>query len=209
MLRCHRKTCVLMSSLVPHHGSGTSSGAAFLRAVQPEAAVFQLGFGNRYRHPRDDVWRRYGREGIARYRTDETGAVSIVTAGPRPDDFVIPPARRRYWRDAPGAPRRGVRASPGWGAGGRASAARACARAFGVWAPGLGVPPVPRVPRVPRVPTVAAADGMARETPAPSARRRRCGARAGAPWHVAGQPRRCPRVPAPRRQRARRRARGG
>lgn len=65
--------------LVPHHGSGTSSHAAFLRAVQPEAAVFQLGFANRYRHPRADVWRRYERAGIARYRTDETGAVSIVT----------------------------------------------------------------------------------------------------------------------------------
>lgn len=91
--------------LVPHHGSGTSSGAAFLRAVQPEAAVFQLGFGNRYRHPRDDVWRRYGREGIARYRTDETGAVSIVTAGPRLTISSYRQRERRYWRDAPGAPR--------------------------------------------------------------------------------------------------------
>jgi competence protein ComEC len=54
--------------LVPHHGSGTSSHAAFLRAVQPELAVFQLGFANRHRHPREDVWQRYaraGRRGIA------------------------------------------------------------------------------------------------------------------------------------------------
>lgn len=91
--------------LVPHHGSGTSSGAAFLRAVQPEAAVFQLGFGNRYRHPRADVWRRYGREGIARYRTDETGAVSIVTAGPQLTISSYRQRERRYWRDAPAAPR--------------------------------------------------------------------------------------------------------
>jgi competence protein ComEC len=91
--------------LVPHHGSGTSSGAAFLRAVQPEAAVFQLGYGNRYRHPRDDVWRRYGRQGIARYRTDETGAVSIVTAGPRLAISSFRQRERRYWRDAPAAPR--------------------------------------------------------------------------------------------------------
>lgn len=91
--------------LVPHHGSGTSSGLAFLRAVQPEAAVFQLGFDNRYRHPRDDVWRRYGREGIARYRTDETGAVTILTAGPRLEISSYRQRERRYWRDAPIAPR--------------------------------------------------------------------------------------------------------
>ena len=91
--------------LVPHHGSGTSSHAAFLRAVQPELAVFQLGFANRHRHPREDVWQRYARAGAARYRTDETGAVSIVTGG---GDYVVTSFRqqqRRYWRDAPPAPR--------------------------------------------------------------------------------------------------------
>lgn len=91
--------------LVPHHGSGTSSHVSFLRAVQPELAIFQLGFANRYRHPRDDVWRRYERTGIARYRTDETGAVSILTSG---DALEVVPYRqryRRYWRDGPPAPR--------------------------------------------------------------------------------------------------------
>ncbi|AZG15015.1 DNA internalization-related competence protein ComEC/Rec2 [Cupriavidus pauculus] len=91
--------------VVPHHGSGTSSHVAFLRAVQPAVAVFQLGFANRYRHPREDVWQRYGRAGIARYRTDETGAVTIVTDG---DGLRVVPYRqhvRRYWRDRPPAPR--------------------------------------------------------------------------------------------------------
>jgi competence protein ComEC len=91
--------------LVPHHGSGTSSHAAFLRAVRPEVAVFQLGFANRHRHPREDVWQRNGRAGVARYRTDETGAVSIVTRG---NHFAVAAYRqqqRRYWRDAPPAPR--------------------------------------------------------------------------------------------------------
>lgn len=91
--------------LVPHHGSGTSSHATFLRAVQPEMAMFQLGFANRYRHPRADVWRRYERAGVARYRTDETGALSISTHG---NAYQVVPYRqqnRRYWRDAPPAPR--------------------------------------------------------------------------------------------------------
>jgi len=91
--------------LVPHHGSGTSSHAAFLRAVRPEVAVFQLGFANRHRHPREDVWRRYGRAGVARYRTDETGAVSIVSRGSDYEVTAYRQQQRRYWRDAPPAPR--------------------------------------------------------------------------------------------------------
>ncbi|MCA3185223.1 MAG: DNA internalization-related competence protein ComEC/Rec2 [Cupriavidus sp.] len=91
--------------VVPHHGSGTSSHVAFLRAARPKLAIFQLGFANRYRHPREDVWDRYERAGIARYRADETGAVSIATSG---DALEVVPYRqryRRYWRDGPPAPR--------------------------------------------------------------------------------------------------------
>lgn len=91
--------------LVPHHGSGTSSHVAFLRAVQPQLAIFQLGFANRYRHPRDDVWRRYERAGVARYRTDETGAVSIMTSDGALEVVPYRQRYRRYWRDGPPAPR--------------------------------------------------------------------------------------------------------
>ncbi|WP_257993297.1 ComEC/Rec2 family competence protein [Cupriavidus pauculus] len=91
--------------LVPNHGSGTSSHVAFLRAVRPELAIFQLGFVNRYRHPREDVWRHYERAGVARYRTDETGAVSIVTSGDAREAVPYRQRYRRYWRDGPPAPR--------------------------------------------------------------------------------------------------------
>lgn len=91
--------------VVPHHGSGTSSGLAFLRAAQPEVAIFQLGHANRYRHPRADVWARYASTGIARYRTDETGAISIVTRGAGYDVSPYRQRERRYWREAPPAPR--------------------------------------------------------------------------------------------------------
>lgn len=61
--------------LAPHHGSGTSSTPAFLAAVQPQIAVFQVGYRNRYRHPKAEVFERYGEFGIERLRTDESGAI--------------------------------------------------------------------------------------------------------------------------------------
>ncbi|MFS8973932.1 DNA internalization-related competence protein ComEC/Rec2 [Cupriavidus necator] len=91
--------------VVAHHGSGTSSGAAWLEAVHPDAAVFQLGYANRYRHPQADVWERYGGAGILRYRTDETGAVTMTTS---PEGYALSMFRQaepRYWRARPPAPR--------------------------------------------------------------------------------------------------------
>ncbi|MNR92456.1 ComEC family competence protein [compost metagenome] len=63
--------------LAPHHGSGTSSTEPFLRAVQPQFAVFQVGYRNRYRHPKQEVYDRYGALGISRLRSDDTGAISL------------------------------------------------------------------------------------------------------------------------------------
>lgn len=90
---------------VPHHGSGTSSSASFLAVVAPELALFQLGHGNRYRHPRADVWERYASREIARYRSDETGAVQITTRGGAYALQAYRQHERRYWRAAPPAPR--------------------------------------------------------------------------------------------------------
>ena len=45
--------------LVPHHGSKTSSSAAFLAAVHPQTAVVQAAYRNRYGHPAPPVVRRY------------------------------------------------------------------------------------------------------------------------------------------------------
>ncbi|HEY8609335.1 MAG TPA: DNA internalization-related competence protein ComEC/Rec2 [Noviherbaspirillum sp.] len=61
----------------PHHGSGTSSTPAFLDAVRPEIVVFQLGYRNRYRHPKTEVWQRYAERGVQRLRTDVSGAISL------------------------------------------------------------------------------------------------------------------------------------
>ncbi|MGH8807111.1 MAG: DNA internalization-related competence protein ComEC/Rec2 [Noviherbaspirillum sp.] len=63
--------------LSPHHGSGTSSTMPFLQAVQPELALFQVGYRNRYRHPKAEVFERYGNLGIKRLRSDESGAIML------------------------------------------------------------------------------------------------------------------------------------
>lgn len=63
--------------LAPHHGSGTSSTEPFLRAVQPSIALFQVGYLNRYHHPKAEVYARYGEFGINRLRTDQTGAITL------------------------------------------------------------------------------------------------------------------------------------
>ncbi len=63
--------------LAPHHGSGTSSTIAFLEAVAPEIAIFQVGYRNRYHHPKPEVFERYRQLGIQRFRTDEFGAIEL------------------------------------------------------------------------------------------------------------------------------------
>jgi competence protein ComEC len=84
--------------LVPHHGSGTSSTPAFLRAVRPAHVVFTTGYRNRFGHPNPDVVARYLATGAAVLRTDRDGAVTvaIATGGVTVDRYRD--AAPRYWR---------------------------------------------------------------------------------------------------------------
>jgi competence protein ComEC len=63
---------------VPHHGSRTSSGWSFLDAVDPRIAIASLGADNRFGHPAPEVEARYAARGVAFYRTDRCGAVTLV-----------------------------------------------------------------------------------------------------------------------------------
>jgi competence protein ComEC len=86
--------------LVPHHGSKTSSSGAFLDAVSPQVAVFQVGYRNRYGHPHPQVWQRYVARDIDGLRTDKTGAVVIQTDGDALDVQTARTMRQRYWSSA-------------------------------------------------------------------------------------------------------------
>ena len=69
-----RRRCAAEVLLVPHHGSKTSSTAAFLDAVAPRVAVVQAGYRNRFGHPAPAVLARYDERGIAVVRSDGCGA---------------------------------------------------------------------------------------------------------------------------------------
>lgn len=86
--------------LVPHHGSKTSSSGAFLDAVSPQVAIFQVGYRNRYGHPHPQVWQRYMARDIDALRTDKTGAVVIQTDGEALDVQTARAMRPRYWSSA-------------------------------------------------------------------------------------------------------------
>jgi competence protein ComEC len=88
--------------LVPHHGSKTSSTAAFVERVQPVAAVFTMGYRNRFGHPKPEVVERYRALGSHLYRSDRDGAVIFDLRNP--GEIEAARWRRsapRYWHDSP------------------------------------------------------------------------------------------------------------
>ncbi|HEY0877084.1 MAG TPA: DNA internalization-related competence protein ComEC/Rec2 [Zeimonas sp.] len=105
--------------LAPHHGSNTSSSAAFLAAVAPRHAIVQNGYRNRFRHPADRVVERYRAAGIELLRSDRDGAITIdYVRGAKPRIARSRVDDRRYWRvrvgeevgvTAPSNPRRSSR----------------------------------------------------------------------------------------------------
>lgn len=61
-----------------HHGSYTSSGAALLSAVKPQAVAISCGVDNDYGHPHDSTLRRIAAQGAQVYRTDTMGSITFT-----------------------------------------------------------------------------------------------------------------------------------
>ena len=80
--------------IVPHHGSRTSSTAAFLAAVAPRLSVVQAAYRSRYGHPAPDVMARYQAQGLAVLRSDRCGALTIAPGETPACERVV---SRRYW----------------------------------------------------------------------------------------------------------------
>jgi competence protein ComEC len=92
------KTIILKSDvlLVPHHGSKTSSSGTFLDAVQPQLAIVQAGYRNRFGHPAASVMQRYTERNIKVVDTAHCGAMRWSSSEPK--QFLCQrEAAKRYW----------------------------------------------------------------------------------------------------------------
>ncbi len=86
--------------VVPHHGSRSSSSAAFVTRVQPRYAVFSVGYRNRWGFPAPQVVARYQAQGSQLLRTDEAGAITLllpVVGAPQVSSYRRAP--RRWWQE--------------------------------------------------------------------------------------------------------------
>ena len=84
--------------LAPHHGSRTSSTAAFVAAVRPRWLIVPVGYRNRFGHPRADVVARYDEVGARILRTDLDGAVTVRLAAGGVEAAGERSAHPRYWQ---------------------------------------------------------------------------------------------------------------
>lgn len=65
---------------VPHHGSRTSSSSRWLKNLNPETAVIQVG-DNHYGHPAAEVIELYQAQGTEVYRNDLNGNIVVTADG--------------------------------------------------------------------------------------------------------------------------------
>jgi len=85
---------------VGHHGSKTSTSAAFLRRVAPSYAVISVGSNNSYGHPTDEVLARLDAADVDVYRTDMVGTIVFISDG---ESIIIDKAPSPYQPQAPPA----------------------------------------------------------------------------------------------------------
>lgn len=82
---------------VPHHGSRSSSSAAFVAAVAPQRAVIHVGYRNRFAHPHPEVLATYHRRDVVLDRTDWHGAVRYTWDGQTWQATRWRERAARYW----------------------------------------------------------------------------------------------------------------
>ena len=82
--------------LIPHHGSKTSSTGPFLDAVQPQFALAQAGYRNRFNHPVESVLQRYADRQIRVIKSPVCGAATWRSQ--QSDEVVCQRTlTKRYW----------------------------------------------------------------------------------------------------------------
>jgi competence protein ComEC len=66
---------------VPHHGSRTSSTAAFVSATHPQFAVISVGLTSIFGHPHKEVFERWRASGAEVMTTGSRGTITMTTDG--------------------------------------------------------------------------------------------------------------------------------
>lgn len=85
--------------IAPHHGSKTSSVAAFLKQIRPDWVLIPAGHGNRYGFPHAEVLTRYRQLGIPWLNSAESGAIIVSSDG---ETLRLAASREKlahYWSD--------------------------------------------------------------------------------------------------------------
>ena len=80
-LSAHVTDAAIRILKVGHHGSRSSTSAAFVNALRPQIAIVSVGAGNLFGHPAPVVLDRLAEAGATIFRTDRDGAVAIETDG--------------------------------------------------------------------------------------------------------------------------------
>jgi len=83
-----------------HHGSRSSSSAAFVDATRALHVVHAAGYRNAFGHPHPQVWARWADAGARNWRTDVQGAIGIDFPAAGSGEVEVTAARERrprYW----------------------------------------------------------------------------------------------------------------
>ncbi len=68
---------------IPHHGSKNCYYPSFIKSINPEIGIIEVGRNNRFNFPAEEVLANYKKLGTKIYRTDKHGAITVSTNGKR------------------------------------------------------------------------------------------------------------------------------
>lgn len=101
LLRAYDDALYSQILVLGHHGSRTSTSAAFVRRIQPDWAVVSNGFANNYNHPHPEVLAVLEQQQVPVYRTDWQGGARIDLGAQIPLRWQPLRAYKPYWQRKP------------------------------------------------------------------------------------------------------------
>jgi competence protein ComEC len=97
LVKTYGKTLQADVMIAPHHGSKTSSTAAFLQAVKPRFVLIPAGYRNQFGHPHQDVLARYRLIKTRWLSSADSGAVEVILKNRSLEVNALRQTEKRYW----------------------------------------------------------------------------------------------------------------